>query len=124
MREEKLTTQCLSNCQTWHSNLTCLQQVVVKSLNAACNMLLQHACALRRLLPTVSAIFVCAAQATNEDKAEAEAGDEDKTKQTKRTKLLLEFYLQTEEQCRTYCVCNMISSAANFSYRQLTFEFP
>lgn len=93
-----------------------LQQVVVKSLIAACNMLLQHACALKRLLPIASANFVCAAQATDEDKAEAEAEDEDKD-ETKQTKLLLEFYLQTEEQCRTYCVCNMITSAANSSYR-------
>lgn len=116
MRAEKLTTQCLSNCQTRHSNLDWLQQVVAKSLIAACNMFLQHACALKRLLLIASANFVCAAQATDEDKAEAEAEDEDKD-ETKQTKLLLEFYLQTEEQCRTYCVCNMITSAANSSYR-------
>lgn len=122
MRAEKLTTQCLSNCRTRHSNLDWLQQVVAKSLIAACNILLQHACALKRLLLNASANFVCAAQDTDEDKAEAEAEDENED-ETKQTKLLLEFYLQTEEQCRTYCVCDMITSAGNSSYRQLTFEF-
>lgn len=59
---------------------------------------------------------MCVAQATDEDKAEAtaaaeaEAVDEDKRVDEAASWVLLG-YLQTEEQCRTYCVCNMISGS-------------